>query len=320
MPVFDRENWTRHRSWAVVVALLGAAAVAWYLAEGFSGGAWRSPGGASRPGLTFGVVGGAIIAFEMLLWPRKVFRRLRLGRTQVWLRAHLWLGVLCLPLLLLHGGFHFGLARSTLAGVLMWLLLIVVASGALGVLFQHVIPRMMLRRLPAETILGQIDHVLRLYRDEARHLVDVTCGGSDGAGRAGERPFLVSESVRKVGRTQGKVVEPGIAASWVADSEPLRAFHDRYVASYLEARSGRGMPLDDPARAEALFHELRARLRPEAHAVVDRIAGLCEQRRQFDQQRIFSRWLHGWLVIHFAVSLALFVLMLAHAALALKYL
>jgi hypothetical protein len=33
--------------------------------------------------------------------------------------AHLWLGLLTVPLLVLHGDFHFNLATSTLAAVLM---------------------------------------------------------------------------------------------------------------------------------------------------------------------------------------------------------
>jgi hypothetical protein len=323
MLLFGRESWARHRSWAILVAVLTTGALTWYLLEGFSHGRWRWPGGASRPGFVFGVVGGAVIAFEMLLWPRKVFRRYRLGRTQVWLRAHLWLGILSVPLLLLHGSFHFTLTRSTLAGVLMWLLLVVVVSGIAGAAFQNVIPRLMLRHIPAETILGQIDHVLGLYRDEAARLVQVTSGTEQDDERAiqpAEPGLLVTESLRKVGRTQGKVVDSALVARWVPDSEPLKTFYDRLVARYLDARTGRGMPLDDPARAEALFQELKNRLRREAHSVVDRIASLCEQRRQFDLQRRLSRWLHGWLAIHFAISLALFMLMLAHAVLALRYL
>lgn len=323
MLVFDRENWTRHRWWAVLTGLMTIVALVWYLAYGFSGGVWRRPSGASPPGFAFGVLGGAIIAFEMLLWPRKLMRRLRLGRTQVWMRAHLWLGVLSLPLLLLHGGFHFGLSRSTLAGILMWLFALVIASGICGGMLQSVIPRMMMRQVPAETIHAQIGHVLSQYRDEARRLVHAACGvktEADTVPKAREDAYVVVESVRKVGRTQGKVVEAGVEAKWVPDSDPLLALYEWQVGPYLAARSGRGMALDDPSRADAVFGELKTRLRPEAHAVVDRLANLCEQRRQFDIQSRLNRWLHGWLVVHFALSLAMFILMIFHAVLALKYL
>ena len=82
-----------------------------YVAYGFSSGSWTWPGGGSPPGFAYGVLGGGIILFEMLLWPRKsLWRGWRLGRTKLWMTAHIWLGLLTLPLLLLHGGFHFSLS------------------------------------------------------------------------------------------------------------------------------------------------------------------------------------------------------------------
>ncbi len=39
-----------------------------------------------------GIIAGGIIAFEMLLWPRKAFRAWRLIATRHWMAAHLWLG------------------------------------------------------------------------------------------------------------------------------------------------------------------------------------------------------------------------------------
>lgn len=145
MLIFDRENWSSHRPWCLAIAATTLAAAAWYLVYGFGSGSWNWPGGGSPPGFAYGVLGGMIILFEMLLWPRKYWwRGWRLGRTKLWMTAHLWLGLLTLPLLLLHGGFHFNLATSTLAAVLMWLLVIVVGSGVFGAAVQNVVPRLML--------------------------------------------------------------------------------------------------------------------------------------------------------------------------------
>ena len=83
--------------------------------------------------------------------------------------AHIWLGLLTIPLLLLHGGFHFRLSTSTLAAVLMWLLVLVVGSGMVGLVLQNILPRLMLEQVQAETIYGQIGHILEQYRAEARH-------------------------------------------------------------------------------------------------------------------------------------------------------
>ena len=166
-----------------------------------------------------------IILFEMLLWPRKsLWRGWRLGRTKLWMTAHIWLGLLTLPLLLLHGGFHFSLSTSTLAAVLMWLLILVVGSGILGLVLQNILPRLMLEQVPAETIHSQIGRILEQYRAEARRLVELTCGqeGETGgdqstAGEAGAAAGsrVAVGSVRQVGRLQGKVVEsaPGPCGS-----------------------------------------------------------------------------------------------------------
>jgi hypothetical protein len=324
MLIFDRENWPYHRSWCVATTAATAAAVAWYVAYGLSSGSWTWPGGGSPPGFAYGVLGGGIILFEMLLWPRKsLWRGWRLGRTKLWMTAHIWLGLLTLPLLVLHGGFHFNPASSTLAAVLMWLLVIVVVSGAFGVAVQNIVPRLMLERVPAETIASQIGHVLAQYRDEAERLVRATCGRPPTAGSAeadGEAPaFVAVETVRQVGRAQGKVVQLGVEAVFVPESEPLLAFYRELVDPYLRAKSGTGLPLGSPRRAEALFQALKGRLRVEAHPAADRLANLCDQRRQFDLQARLHGWLFTWLGIHVAISVALFLLMIVHIFLALKY-
>ncbi len=108
MLIFDRESWKNHRSWCAGVVIATFLALAWYVAYGLWWGPWNWPGGASPPGFTFGLLGGAIILFEMLLWPRKsLWRGWRLLPTKTWMIAHLWLGLFALPLLLLHGSFHF---------------------------------------------------------------------------------------------------------------------------------------------------------------------------------------------------------------------
>jgi hypothetical protein len=211
MLIFDRENWPKHRPWAIVTLLVLLAAIGWYLEYGFreNSGRWRWPSGASPPGISYGLLGGAIIVFEMLLWPRKyLWRGLRLGRTKVWMSAHLWLGVLVLPLLLLHGGFHFALGRSTLAAVLMWLLVLVFLSGLFGAMMQHILPRVMFNQVAAETIYDQIGHMLDFYRQEADQLVLATCGPDEESlpqfaaehGSDAPSPYMVADTVRKVGQ------------------------------------------------------------------------------------------------------------------------
>lgn len=328
MLIFDRDTWPAHRAWAVGTVCATAGANIWYVSYGYSAGAWQWPSGASPPGLTFGFAGGIIIVVEMLLWPRKsLWRGRRLGRTKTWMMAHLWLGLLTFPLLLLHGRFHFSLSTSTLAAVLMWLLTGVIVSGLWGLGVQNVVPRLMWEQVPAETIYSQIGHVLEQYQDEADQLVRLTCGNpaagpemqtGDLQGDA-RRPYLVVGTVRKIGRVQGKVVTAGFEVAWVPGSEPLLAFYRAHVGPYLRAASGRGLPLSSTTQAAVLFDDLKRQLRPAAHGTVDRIAELCDQRRQFDLQARLYRWLQIWLSIHVPLSVALFTLMLVHAFLALKY-
>ncbi len=214
MLVFDRENWPNHRSWCLAIVIAATAAAIGYVAYGWGSGSWNWPGGVSPPGFAYGVVGGGIILFEMLLWPRKsLWRGWRLGRTKLWMTAHIWLGLLTLPLLLLHGGFHFNLANSTLAAVLMWLVVIVVGSGVLGLVLQNILPRIMLEQVPAETIYSQIGHILEQYRAEAERLVELTCGRSPVHGdaendqaTAGE-PAIAAPSFVSVGSVRtGRIV------------------------------------------------------------------------------------------------------------------
>lgn len=325
MLVFDRENWPAHRPWAIVTALLAVAGFAWCLTSAWTSTDGRWPGGGSWPGLVLGTLGGAICLFEMLLWPRKLLRRMRLGRTKSWMKAHLWLGLLSLPLLLFHGGFNLDPSRSPLAVILLWSVLLLVLSGIFGGILQTYIPKRMLEELPAETIAAQIPQVLRSYASEAGLLVSRTAGaeyepsGSDT--REGSIGFVTTEVLRKVGHVQGKVVQTLPEARPIAGTDRLIHFHQSIVQPFLQAsrRDASRMELASSRRAAVLFQGVKADIPPEAHSVVDRLADLCEQRRQFDRQVGMDRWLHGWLIFHFALSMAMLMMLFAHVYIALKY-
>src|SRR5579884_1704437 len=105
--------------------------------------------GGSFWGLVFGVIGFAFMIFAAALGERKRVPTWRLVRAQAWMRGHLWLGLLTLPMILFHGGFHFGGAMTR---ALMWLLIVTVGSGMLGAALQHYLPRRMTADVPLETI------------------------------------------------------------------------------------------------------------------------------------------------------------------------
>ncbi|HEX8201734.1 MAG TPA: hypothetical protein VF590_14730 [Isosphaeraceae bacterium] len=317
----DRENLRLHLVWILLAVALTGGAIAWYVTVVAATG--RFPGGSSFPGFTCGVGGGLIILFEFLLWPRKKVRTWRIGRVKHWMAAHIWLGLACFPLLVLHSGFALG---GTLSTALMVLLTLVIVSGVWGLAMQQVIPRAMLAEIPAETIYSQIERVMELSRREAERLVLATCGPAEGEApgaadaESDETPdYLVVGAQRTAGRTQGVVLQTQVPKAPVAGSEPLRDFFQGQVVPFLRAGAASGSPLRQKNRAEAMFQSLRTQLDVRAHGAVSVLEDLCEQRRQLDRQARLHVWLHNWLLVHLPLSLALVVLMFVHVYVALKY-
>jgi hypothetical protein len=112
--------------------------------------------GGTPLGLSFGTISLGIFIFAALLGLRKKIPLWRVGTVQRWLRAHIWLTLLTIPLVILHSGFRLGGPMTTL---LMALYTIVMVSGIYGLFLQHLMPRLMKERLPAETVFEQIPHI-----------------------------------------------------------------------------------------------------------------------------------------------------------------
>jgi hypothetical protein len=112
--------------------------------------------GGTPLGLAFGAISLGIFIFAALLSLRKKVPLWRVGTVQRWLRAHIWLTFLTIPLVILHSGFRLGGPMTTL---LMALYAIVMVSGIFGLGLQHLMPRLMKNRLPAETVFEQIPHI-----------------------------------------------------------------------------------------------------------------------------------------------------------------
>ena len=163
-------NW-KHFPWFVFVCL--ATIAAWLLYVG-NFHPDRMPAGIRLPpsliqtptehhtvggtplGLAFGAISLGIFVFAALLNLRKKIPLWRVGTVQRWLRAHIWLTFLTIPLILLHSGFRLGGPMTTL---LMALYAVVMVSGIYGLALQHLMPRLMKERLPAETVFEQIPHI-----------------------------------------------------------------------------------------------------------------------------------------------------------------
>lgn len=299
-----------HRRWFLGSAAGLAAASAIYVPY-----AMRSPEGprgGSALGLMYGVVGFGFMIIVGLLGLRKKFPVWRVGRAQSWMRGHLWLGVLSFPLILFHGGFHFG---GSLTRLLMWLFLLVWVSGILGAALQHFMPRFQTAQLPMETIYEQIDRVRGQLAAEAGQIVDETCSALEGeVSHASERQRAMSASA---GTQGGLTVASGLQANQQVSSQ-LRKFLSDEMIPYL-ARAGGQSNMANSVRSQKLFQQFRVLLPPELHSNLDDLENICEEKRQLDKQSRLHKILHGWLLVHIPLSYALLLLGAVHAIAALKF-
>jgi len=255
-------------------------------------GLWPWPPDPSSPvGVSLGFVAGLIVFFEMALLPRKRLRGKRLGNTRVWMWLHLWFGLVCLPVVIIHSGFGFGGPLSTATFVLF---LLVTASGIWGLVMQQWLPERILAHVPHETIASQIDYVGEYHAAEASRVVQA----------------LVTAP------PEAESAEPTVIGSQAAE---LLAFLDQLLIPYLQIGKRSGSPLASLTEGEQRFTRLRAAVPEVAVPAVERLHELADLRRQWDAQARMHFWLHNWLLIHLPLSVAMTTLMVLHAVKALKF-
>ncbi len=262
---------------ALVLLVLSFFVYLWY--------AYTQPGGprgGTAIGLTFGIIGYGLMLFEGGLGLRTRVPVWRLGKAQSWMRGHLWLGLLTLPLILFHAGF---VMRGPLTLVLMILFFAVYASGIFGAALQHYIPTLIMKRVPMETIYEEIPHVRKQLRQEADDLVAT----------------LESMEVEH------------------ADKERFRAAYKSNILPFLEAPQEPGVALADDQRSVTVFESIRRAVPEELHPALRDLEGICEEERELNRQRRIYHWLHVWLIVHVPLSIVLLVLGGVHAVMALRY-
>jgi hypothetical protein len=288
-----------HRKWLVAsLIILGVSTIIYVTYAASSPG---GPSGGSATGLAFGVVGSAFMIFAGLLAGRKKVAVWRLGRAQTWMRGHLWLGTLSLPIIFFHAGFHFG---GTLTTVLMILIIIVVASGIFGAALQHYMPSMMTVEIPMETVFEQIEHVRAQLVGEADAIVEKACGP------------LALENAAFASVVGGNVLS---ASNTPAPLIPLRDFYARQMRPFLLHEHLRDKPLETREKAVGIFERLRTLLPDTAQEPTRSLEAICEEERQLRRQTQMHHLLHGWLMLHVPLSLALLLLGCVHAFMALRY-
>ena len=329
--LLDRKHFTPlHRKWLAAVILIAGGCALWFAAAWWLGG--RLPGHEPPPGLTFGIAGGLICLFEFALLIRKTswFRTRRtlwglaLGNAQTWMAAHIWLGLLAVPLVAMHAGGRFG---GTLSWLLAWVFIVVIISGVFGLVMQNILPRLMTDAVPDETIYSQIDAVGRQFAADAVRLARLYGGaGPEDAWREleesssafGSGGKVVTGAPRRVGTIVVRSQHPAVDLPRGADSPELhRSLAD--VVPFLSTGKSPTGKLGSAQQTEWYFDDLRRRVRPEARPAVDQIEALCQRRRQLQVQSRILFWLHGWLAIHLPLSVALIWLLAAHVIGAIVY-
>jgi hypothetical protein len=284
--------------------------------------------GATPIGLILGSVAFAIFIFAGLLGIRKKLLRWKVGSVQSWMRAHIWLTLLTIPLVLLHSGFRLGGPMTVL---LLILYVIVMVSGIYGLILQHRLPRVMQERVPVETVYQQIPHVrqkLCVAAEQLREsfgvpgsnrvLAAAAARTSDALGLATGSDYGGANPVRETVSTAVSVEQAGP----VADSESETAlidFLDRQVLPYLRSAGLRPPGLGKQQFSEDAFRFVKLHVAVPYRGLVEEMQSWCDERRMLDLQAKLHHWLHAWLFIHVPLSFLLIILTAWHAFVTLFY-
>jgi hypothetical protein len=277
--------------------------------------------GNSPLGLTYGIIAYAIFIFAVLLNVRKKFPLARFGRAQSWLRAHIWLTILTLPLVFFHAAFRFG---GPMTSSLMWLYLVVMVSGFYGLGLQQFMPRLIKRNLTLETVFEQIPYLTQQLQASALKMRDelqpkpavaatpaaaaAAVGSAAVAAKAGGvSPSAAAAAVAVAAEQPANA--PAIDPSVQALREALRD----EVLPYLSSRKARRHRLADSRTADEYFRALRLGVAGPFKDKAEQLASWCEERRQMDLQTRYHHWLHGWLLVHVPTSLLLVIMTGWHA-------
>jgi hypothetical protein len=315
-----------HLPWIAAVLLIAAIALAAFLWGGYGQPNW--PRGGSTLGLTLGIAAASLMVFECLLWPKKRFRSVRLfGSGVLWMRAHLWLGALTVPLVILHSGLRLGGLWTTLLAINF---AVVILSGIFGLVVQQWLPKKITEEVAEETIYAQIGPVMRSHAVETARLIDDVCGlppkemttaveriGRDALSEA--EPVFRSEAIQRPGRIRGTVVHTRSQVERIPGAEPVRTFFGDVAVDYLLRGTASGSPLCSAAASEVQFRELRDQMPTAALPVVDQLERQCSRRRQLDYQSRLHFWLHSWLLVHAPLSVSLLIILVVHILAAWRY-
>jgi hypothetical protein len=190
--------------------------------------------------------------------------------------------------------------------------------------------------VPLETIYEEIGNVRRVLREEADQTVEALCGsmgvrerdeeeGQRAGGFTALRPISATAVPLRTSAAVSAAASAAVAAApeilllSAEESAPLKRFYLAEMRAFLDEPKRRGQRLGDAENARNTFAGLKTLMPAAAQATVKDLEEICDEARQLVRQERLHRWLHGWLLVHIPLSLALMVLGAVHAVMALRY-
>ena len=276
-----------HAAWCV--ASLGLVTVATGLYVPYANNAVHGATGNSITGLLFGIAGTTAMIFAGLLAARKRIVSRKLGSISWWLKGHLWVGLVSVPLIFFHSGFRFG---GLLEQLTMWCFLSVIISGVIGQILQHVTPRFMKTAAPQQAIFEQLEVAIKSLKKSADAQV-----------------LSVYDTLFV------NVQEDGVDSP----DDFLRAFYLRHVRTFLQVEVDPKSSLLNATQAAGVFATIREGIPSKMVSIAVDLESICNERRQLISQNKLQWIMHGWTLIHIPLSMSLLILTLVHVVMSLYF-
>ena len=276
-----------HAIWCIASLAFTAIATGLYLSS--ANHAVHGATGNSISGILFGIAATLAMILAGLLAARKRIHGGQLGTVKWWLRGHLWIGMVSVPLVFFHSGFRFG---GPLEQILMWCFLAVILSGIVGQVIQQFAPRFMRTSIPQQAIFEQLPIAIDALKDAADQemltVYDTLFTNHDGTETEDADEFL-------------------------------RTFYLRHIRVFLQVDIPGDSPLIHPTQSVGVFATVREGITNRMLPEVDQLELICNERRQLITQNKLQWIMHGWTLVHIPLSVSLLILALIHIIMSLYY-
>lgn len=269
---------SRRRAFWLLAATIALLALAALYGQAMAAGEPRH--GGTRLGILLGFASLGLISLLLLFAWRKRAYKSRLGTLDGWLQAHLYFGIVALPLVLFHAGFLF---RDKLAVAAFVTLALVVGTGVIGALLYRALPQR-LTLVESKVSIAEVGEQLNRLREAMGQLA------------AGRSPAFsrIHAQIEQGAKPRGLAAWRLLFGAGYAPGGEEKTF--RNLLSMVEEHERE--PLRQLLVLARQQRELHYRLRLQLR---------------------YRNLLLVWLVIHVPLSFLLLALSLAHAAVAFYY-